>query len=63
MRHGLTVRPDEPVGDPVQECDQETIGLVRDIEEQVLDRARGKRPYSRPDSVKKKIVKALKKKP
>jgi hypothetical protein len=50
------------VGDPPKGCSTEIRRKVRAIEKEVLERARGKRPYTRPSSVKDKIIKSLKKK-
>ncbi len=62
MRYGIEDPSDLPVGDPPKGCSPEIRRRVRAIEKEVLERARGKRPYSRPSSVKAKIIQALRKK-
>lgn len=62
LRYGIEDPSDLPVGDPPKGCSTDTRRKVRAIEKEVLERARGKRPYSRPSSVKDKIVRSLKKK-
>jgi DNA-directed RNA polymerase sigma subunit (sigma70/sigma32) len=61
MRYGIEDPSDLPVGDPPMGCSIETRRKVRAIEKEVLERARGKRPYSKPSSVKAKIIQSLKK--
>ena len=62
MRYGIEDPSDMPVGDPPKGCSPEIRRKVRAIEKEVLERARGKRPYTKPSSVKDKIIKSLKKK-
>jgi len=62
MRYGIEDPSEMPVGDPPRGCSPEILRKVRAIEEEVLERARGKRPYTRPSSVKNKIIRSLKKK-
>ena len=62
MRYGIEDPSEMPVGDPPKGCSPETRRRVRAIEKEVLERARGKRPYTRPSSVKDKIISSLKKK-
>ena len=62
MRYGIEDPSDMPVGDPPKGCSTEVRRKVRAIEKEVLERARGKRPYSKPSSVKDKIIESLKKK-
>jgi DNA-directed RNA polymerase sigma subunit (sigma70/sigma32) len=62
LRYGIEDPSDLPVGDPPKGCSTEIRRKVRAIEKEVLERARGKRPYSKPSSVKDKIIKSLKKK-
>jgi DNA-directed RNA polymerase sigma subunit (sigma70/sigma32) len=62
MRYGIEDPSDLPVGDPPKGCSVETRRRVRAIEKEVLERARGKRPYTRPSSVKAKIIQTLRKK-
>lgn len=63
MRHGLDVDPDRPVGDPPAGCDEETVERARLVEARVFGRARKRRPYRSPGTVKKKkIIDSLKKK-
>lgn len=62
MRYGIEDPSDLPVGDPPRGCSVETRREVRAIEQEVLERARGKRPYSKPSSVKAKIIQTLKRK-
>ena len=58
MRHGLAVELDDEVGDPPEGSSPELRRKVRAIEEEVLQRARGRRPH-RGSSVKAKIVRSL----
>ena len=62
MRYGIEDPSDLPVGNPPKGCSVETRRRVRAIEREVLERARGKRPYTKPSSVKAKIIQSLKKK-
>lgn len=62
MRYGIEDPSEMPVGDPPKGCSPEIRRKVRAIEKEVLERARGKRPYTRPSSVKDKIIESLKKK-
>ncbi len=60
MRYGIDDPSDLPVGDPPRGCSVETRKKVRAIEREILERARGKRPYTKPSSVKAKIIQSLK---
>ena len=62
MRYGIAEKPESPVGDPPRFLSSEARRRIRAIEQLVLDRARGKRPYSQPTSTKQKIIQSLKKK-
>lgn len=62
MRHGISERPSASVGKPAQRSQAQTRKKVRAIEEDVLDRARGKEPEDTPENTKDKIIRSIKKK-
>ncbi len=63
MLYGLDEAQTETVGEPPEGCSPETIKKLHEVEQRILRRARSRRPYSRPESIKRKIVMAMKKKP
>ena len=62
MRYGINERSTASVGKPVRGCNAQTRKKAQAIEEEVLDRVRGKQPEDKPDSTKDKIVRSIKKK-
>lgn len=63
MLYGLDETHSETVCEPPDGCSPETIRRLYEVEQRVLLRARKRRPYSRPESIKRKIVSAYKRKP
>ncbi|MBW1809693.1 MAG: hypothetical protein JRJ19_06940 [Deltaproteobacteria bacterium] len=62
MRYGINERPSASVGKPARGCKAQTRKKAKAIEEDVLERVRGKEPEDTPNNTKDKIVRSIKKK-